>query len=201
MNVVRGEMSFVGPRPERPEFVELFGGNLRRADQPRRVRPGITGWSQLKGLTGRAPLAERVRWDDWYVENWSLWLDVKIAADDGPRRLSQATSLAAAERRRRSAERARPGVAAWAAHARSSGSSGGGEPTRAAMTVIVVAATAATDAGEQGRQRADGVPGDEHPEVPDAFERVEVEAVEVDDGGDERAEQADEHDQRPHRGG
>jgi lipopolysaccharide/colanic/teichoic acid biosynthesis glycosyltransferase len=79
VNVVRGEMSFVGPRPERPEFVELFGANLRRPDQPRRVRPGITGWAQAQGLTGHAPLAERVRWDDWYVENWSLWLDVKIA--------------------------------------------------------------------------------------------------------------------------
>jgi lipopolysaccharide/colanic/teichoic acid biosynthesis glycosyltransferase len=79
VNVLRGEMSFVGPRPERPEFVELFGGNLRRPDQPRRVRPGITGWSQLHGLAGQPPLAERVRWDDWYVENWSLWLDVKIA--------------------------------------------------------------------------------------------------------------------------
>ncbi len=79
VNVLLGQMSFVGPRPERPEFVELFGGNLRRPDQPRRVRPGITGWAQLRGLAGRAPLAERVRWDDWYVENWSLWLDVKIA--------------------------------------------------------------------------------------------------------------------------
>jgi lipopolysaccharide/colanic/teichoic acid biosynthesis glycosyltransferase len=79
VNVLRGEMSFVGPRPERPEFVELFGGNIRRHDQPRRVRPGITGWSQLQELRGRAPLAERVRWDDWYVENWSLRLDLKIA--------------------------------------------------------------------------------------------------------------------------
>jgi lipopolysaccharide/colanic/teichoic acid biosynthesis glycosyltransferase len=78
-NIVRGEMSFVGPRPERPEFVELFGANLRRQDQPRRVRPGITGWSQLQELPGGAPLAERVRWDDWYVENWSLRLDLKIA--------------------------------------------------------------------------------------------------------------------------
>ena len=78
VNVVRGEMSFVGPRAERPEFVELFGWNLRRLDQPRRVRPGITGWSQVRGVTEEAPLAERVRWDDWYVENWSLWLDLKI---------------------------------------------------------------------------------------------------------------------------
>ena len=78
VNVLRGEMSFVGPRPERPEFVELFGANLRRQDQPRRVRPGITGWEQLRGLSGHPPLAERVRWDDWYAENWSLRLDVKI---------------------------------------------------------------------------------------------------------------------------
>jgi lipopolysaccharide/colanic/teichoic acid biosynthesis glycosyltransferase len=77
-NVLRGDMSFVGPRPERPEFVELFGENLVRHDRPRRVRPGLTGWAQVRGLDGRAPLAERVRWDDWYVENWSLWLDVKI---------------------------------------------------------------------------------------------------------------------------
>jgi lipopolysaccharide/colanic/teichoic acid biosynthesis glycosyltransferase len=79
VNVLKGEMSFVGPRPERPEFVELFGGNIRRHDQPRRVHPGITGWSQLRELSERAPLADRVRWDDWYVENWSLRLDLKIA--------------------------------------------------------------------------------------------------------------------------
>jgi lipopolysaccharide/colanic/teichoic acid biosynthesis glycosyltransferase len=78
VNVLRGQMSFVGPRPESPEFVELFGANLRRHDQPRRVRPGITGWSQLQELAGHAPLAERVRWDDWYVENWSLRLDLRI---------------------------------------------------------------------------------------------------------------------------
>jgi lipopolysaccharide/colanic/teichoic acid biosynthesis glycosyltransferase len=78
VNVLRGQMSFVGPRPERPEFVELFGANLRRHDQPRRVRPGITGWSQLQELRRNAPLAERVRWDNWYVENWSLRLDLKI---------------------------------------------------------------------------------------------------------------------------
>ena len=79
-NVLKGEMSFVGPRPERPEFVELFGENLRRYEQPRRVKPGITGWAQVRGLDGHAPLAERVRWDDLYVENWSLRLDAKIIA-------------------------------------------------------------------------------------------------------------------------
>jgi lipopolysaccharide/colanic/teichoic acid biosynthesis glycosyltransferase len=78
VNVVRGEMSFVGPRPEPPEFVELFGANLRRHDGPRRVKPGIAGWAQLRALHGKAPLAERVRWDDWYVDNWSLGLDARI---------------------------------------------------------------------------------------------------------------------------
>jgi lipopolysaccharide/colanic/teichoic acid biosynthesis glycosyltransferase len=78
LNILKGEMSFVGPRPERPEFVELFGENLRRHEQPRRVKPGLTGWAQVRGLHGRAPLAERVRWDDWYVDNWSLRLDLKI---------------------------------------------------------------------------------------------------------------------------
>ena len=79
-NILKGEMSFVGPRPERPEFVELFGENLRRYDQPRHVKPGVTGWAQLRGLEGNAPLAERVRWDDLYVENWSLRLDARIVA-------------------------------------------------------------------------------------------------------------------------
>lgn len=77
-NVLRGELSFVGPRPERPEFVELFGENLRRYDQPRRVKPGITGWEQVRGLEGDPPLAERARWDEFYVENWSPWLDLRI---------------------------------------------------------------------------------------------------------------------------
>ena len=79
-NVLKGDMSFVGPRPERPQFVELFGENLRPPDHARRVRPGITGWAQLRGLAGHAPLADRVRWDDHYVENWSPWLDAKIVA-------------------------------------------------------------------------------------------------------------------------
>ncbi len=77
-NVLKGEMSWVGPRPERPEFVELFGENLLRHDQPRRVRPGITGWAQVRTIESDAPLAERERWDDFYVEHWSLWLDVRI---------------------------------------------------------------------------------------------------------------------------
>ena len=77
-NVVRGEMTLVGPRPERPEFVELFGQSIRRYDERHRVKSGITGWAQVHGLRGRTSLADRVEWDNYYIENWSLWLDLKI---------------------------------------------------------------------------------------------------------------------------
>ena len=78
LNVVRGEMSLVGPRPERPEFVDLFREHVRRYDDRHRMRSGITGWSQVNGLRGKTSLADRVEWDNWYIENWSPWLDVKI---------------------------------------------------------------------------------------------------------------------------
>jgi exopolysaccharide biosynthesis polyprenyl glycosylphosphotransferase len=77
-SVVRGDMTLVGPRPERPEFVELFGQSIRRYDQRHRVKSGITGWAQVHGLRGRTSLADRVEWDNYYIENWSLWLDCKI---------------------------------------------------------------------------------------------------------------------------
>jgi len=83
-NVLRGEMSLVGPRPERPELVRLFESRVYRYSDRHRVKAGITGWAQIHGL-GRGPdrfgdasLRERVEWDNWYIENWSLWLDVKI---------------------------------------------------------------------------------------------------------------------------
>src|SRR5450432_2253507 len=79
-NVLRGDMSIIGPRPERPEFVELFREDVIRYDDRHRVKAGITGWAQVHGLRGQTSLAERVEWDNYYIANWSLGLDLKILA-------------------------------------------------------------------------------------------------------------------------
>jgi len=80
LNVLRGEMSIVGPRPERPEFVEVFLEDIARYGDRHRVKSGITGWAQVHGLRGQTSLAERVEWDNYYIAHWSLALDVKIIA-------------------------------------------------------------------------------------------------------------------------
>jgi exopolysaccharide biosynthesis polyprenyl glycosylphosphotransferase len=79
-NVLRGDMSLVGPRPERPEFVELFRQDIVRYGDRHRVKAGITGWAQVHGLRGQTSLAERVEWDNYYIANWSLGLDLRILA-------------------------------------------------------------------------------------------------------------------------
>jgi exopolysaccharide biosynthesis polyprenyl glycosylphosphotransferase len=80
LNVLRGEMSLIGPRPERPEFVGLFSHDIIRYGDRLRVKSGITGWAQVHGLRGQTSLAERVEWDNYYIAHWSLGLDLKILA-------------------------------------------------------------------------------------------------------------------------
>jgi exopolysaccharide biosynthesis polyprenyl glycosylphosphotransferase len=77
-NVLRGEMSMVGPRPERPEFVSQFERNVYRYGDRHRVKSGITGWAQVHGLRGKTSITDRAEWDNFYIENFSLWLDWKI---------------------------------------------------------------------------------------------------------------------------
>jgi len=78
LNVLRGDMSLVGPRPERPEFVEQFRQDIDRYADRHRVKSGITGWAQVHGLRGQSSLTDRVEWDNYYIAHWSLALDLKI---------------------------------------------------------------------------------------------------------------------------
>ncbi len=79
LNVLRGEMSLVGPRPERPFFIEQFLDTIPGYMARHKVKSGITGWAQVNGLCGlHGSIDERLRYDLYYIENWSLWLDLKI---------------------------------------------------------------------------------------------------------------------------
>ena len=78
-NVIRGDMSLVGPRPERVSYVDRLAPVIYRYGERHRVKPGITGWAQVNGLRGRTSLDDRIEWDNYYVENWSLGLDLSIA--------------------------------------------------------------------------------------------------------------------------
>lgn len=77
-NVFKGDMSLVGPRPERPFFVEKFSKQFLRYMYRHKVKPGITGWAQVNGLRGDTSIEERTKYDLYYIENWSLLLDIKI---------------------------------------------------------------------------------------------------------------------------
>jgi len=77
-NVWRGDMSLIGPRPERRRFVDEFIRSMPRYFERHRVRSGLTGWAQVHGLRGNTSIEERTVYDLYYVENWSLWLDIRI---------------------------------------------------------------------------------------------------------------------------
>ncbi|HAK58485.1 MAG TPA: undecaprenyl-phosphate glucose phosphotransferase, partial [Lachnospiraceae bacterium] len=77
-NVLIGSMSLVGPRPERPQFVEKFREEIPRYMVKHQVRPGITGWAQVNGYRGDTSIRKRIDCDLYYVENWSIGLDIKI---------------------------------------------------------------------------------------------------------------------------
>ena len=80
VNALRGEMSVVGPRPERPEFVERFKQEIPGYMQKHLVKAGITGWAQVNDFRGDTNLHERIQCDLYYIENWSLWFDLRIIA-------------------------------------------------------------------------------------------------------------------------
>jgi exopolysaccharide biosynthesis polyprenyl glycosylphosphotransferase len=77
-NVLKGEMSLVGPRPERPHFVGKFKEDIPRYMARHKIRSGMTGWAQVNGLRGNTSIEERTKYDLYYVENWSLAFDLKI---------------------------------------------------------------------------------------------------------------------------
>ena len=77
-NILVGQMSFIGPRPEQPNFVEKFENEIPDYFRRHRVKSGLTGWAQVNGLKGNTSIKERVRYDIYYIENWSFWFDFKI---------------------------------------------------------------------------------------------------------------------------
>ena len=77
-NILKGDMSLVGPRPERPQFVEKFKEEIPRYMVKHQVRPGMTGWAQVNGYRGDTSIRKRIDCHLYYIENWTMGLDIKI---------------------------------------------------------------------------------------------------------------------------
>jgi Sugar transferases involved in lipopolysaccharide synthesis len=77
-NVLKGEMSLVGPRPERPVFIDQFKSQIPNYMLRHKVKAGITGWAQINGWRGNTSLEKRIEFDLYYIERWSIWFDIKI---------------------------------------------------------------------------------------------------------------------------
>ena len=77
-NILKGDMSLVGPRPERPHFVDKFKEEIPRYMVKHQVRPGLTGWAQVNGYRGDTSIRKRIEYDLYYIENWTLGMDIKI---------------------------------------------------------------------------------------------------------------------------
>jgi exopolysaccharide biosynthesis polyprenyl glycosylphosphotransferase len=103
VNVLKGEMSLIGPRPERPEFAEQFAREIQDYDDRHRVRSGITGWAQANGLRGQTSIADRVELDNYYINNWSPELELRTLA------LTFAEVVQLREARPATAEQSTPG--------------------------------------------------------------------------------------------
>lgn len=78
MNVLAGDLSIVGPRSERPYFVDKFKNEIPRYIERHKVKGGLTGWAQVNGLRGDTSIDERIKYDLYYIENWTFWMDIKI---------------------------------------------------------------------------------------------------------------------------
>jgi exopolysaccharide biosynthesis polyprenyl glycosylphosphotransferase len=78
INVIKGEMSLVGPRPERPCFVQQFSEEYKKYMLRHKLKAGMTGWAQVNGFRGDTSLKKRLQYDLYYIKNWSFWLDLRV---------------------------------------------------------------------------------------------------------------------------